>query len=144
MTKGLLRLINTVLLIVCVLSVGHLVWRWNELRPRIVKHAPLECADLIADDAWNLAQICRAVINAKGPLPADPVEAGRAISGNASKLGFTWPNDFKINAAGEICDCAGQPFQILVGRDRVAVSSPSLYAFYFAALTESSPGSHKQ
>jgi hypothetical protein len=139
------RLLNKVLLVICALSMGHLAWWWNKFRPRIMfGHAAVECADTVAGDAYDLAQICRAIIHKIGPLPTDPAKRGRVISENAETLGFTWPNDFKINANGEICDCAGQPFQILVARDRVAISSTSLYAFYFAALNVKATDSNKQ
>jgi hypothetical protein len=132
--------LNIILLIVAVLATGQLLYRWGKLLPRTIYGvAPVECGDVLDTDAHYLALICQAVINNKGPLPEDSAEAARVIAENASQLGFTWPNNFRINAAGQICDCAGKPFRISVSTDRVAITNDSLYGYYFAGLKNAAP-----
>jgi hypothetical protein len=143
MATRLLRIVNVILLIATVLMISELTYKWNKLRPRTVYGIfPVECADDLDSDAHYLALICQAIIKEKGSLPHDPAEAAHVIAENATKLGFTWPNNFRINAAGQICDCKGKPFQISVLPDRVAITSESLYGFYFAELKNQS--SHPQ
>jgi hypothetical protein len=135
MAKPLLRILNTMLLIVAVPMIGEVAYKWNKLRPRTVYGVvPVDCGDVLDSDAQYLALVCAAVINQEGSLPQDPREESRMIADNASKLGFTWPGNFQLNSAGQICDCAGKPFQISVFADRVAVTSDSLYGYYFAGL----------
>jgi hypothetical protein len=136
-------ILNVILLMIVIAAVGDLIYRWNQLRPRTVYGVfPVECGDILDSDAHDLALICQAVINEKGSLPHDPIEAARVIADNASKLGFTWPNDFQINSAGQICDCTGKPFEISVLTDRISITSELLYGYYFADLKNQS--SHPQ
>src|SRR5438105_2726192 len=145
MPKTFVTWVNVALLATSACAAGYLINQWDQLRPYTMEvDQPPDCGKAIDDDAYYLALICQGVINAKGSLPRDPVEAARFVAENASKLRFTWPNNFKINAAGEICDCTGQPFKIVVMSDRVAVTSASLFGIYFAELKKSSPESHKQ
>ena len=135
MVKRVLHLVNVVLLITVVLMAGELLYRWNQLRPRTVYGVvPLDCGDVLDSDAHYLALICAAVIKQEGSLPHDSREASRMIADNAAKLGFTWPGNFQINSAGQICDCVGRPFQISVLPDRITITSDSLYGYYFAGL----------
>jgi hypothetical protein len=145
MANSLLRWINSALLVLSVLAAIHLIYWWDTHRFRLVQgvFAP-DCGEVLDSDAHYLALICQGVIDAKGPLPADLGQAGHVIADNAAKLGFTWPNNFKVNAAGEICDCAGTPFKIEVAPDRVIVTSESLYAYYFAELKKGSSETHEQ
>jgi hypothetical protein len=145
MTKQILRVVNAILLLAVIISLGDLIYRWYRFVPRTVYGVfPIECGEALDSDAYYLALICQAVINEKGSLPRDSAEAGRIIADNAARLGFTWPNNFKVNKPGEICTCAGEPFQILVMPDRVAVSSGSLYGYYFAGLKNGSTAEHRQ
>jgi hypothetical protein len=144
MRLRLLRPANIALFVICVLAIGHVIYLWDQLRPRVVMLSGVECGDFLEEQAHYLALICQAVINAKGPLPADPAEAGRIIADNAAKLRFSWPSEYKIGMDGEICDCAGNPFQILVSADRVAITSASLYGFYFADLKKPNVTKHDQ
>jgi hypothetical protein len=144
MRHRLLPPVNIALFVICGLAIGHVIYRWDQLRPRVVFSAPIECGDVPDFDADYFTTVCQAVINALGPLPADPAQAGRVIADNAEKLGLTWPNNFKVNTAGEICNCAGEPYQIQVSADRVAVTSESLYAFYFAELNQRPPQKTEQ
>jgi len=126
--------INIALIALCLCTVGYFAFRWNQLRPRVVETGRPNCRETLDDDAYYLALICKELINDKVSLPQDPALLGRAIADNASRLGFTWPNNFKINSVGEICDCTGQQFKIAVLSDRVAVTSGSLSGIYFAEL----------
>lgn len=143
MLGGLLRWVNVALTAVFICVVTHFVFRWNELRPRVVDSGAPNCRETLDDDAYYLALICKALIDEKGSLPQDSVQLGRAISENASRLGFTWPNNFKINSSSEICDCNGQPFKIAVLSDRIAVTSASLSGIYFAELKKTLTQSQK-
>src|SRR5712671_3564346 len=122
----LARPINIALLAVCMCIAGYFVFDWNQVRPRVGDSGAPNCRETLDDDAYYLARICQALIDETGSLPQDPTQLARAVADNASKLGFTWPNNFKMNSAREICDCTGQPFKIAVTSDRVAVTSASL------------------
>src|SRR4051812_13567238 len=115
MANRFLRIFNTILLVATVLAAVELIYKWYKLQPRTVYGVfPVQCPDALDFDAHYLALICQAVIKEKGSLPKDSAQVARVIAENASRLEFTWPNNFKINAAGQICDCTGQPFQISV------------------------------
>jgi len=130
-----LRALNVALVVLCVVSTGHLIYRWDQVRPRVVfSDSGPECTEALDSDAHYLALLCQAVIESTGSLPEDRMEIARVIAQNASTLGFTWPNNFSINKAGQISDCAGNPFEIRVLPDRVAVTSDALYGYYFAGL----------
>ena len=136
--------INIALIALSLCTAGYFAFHWNQLRPRVVETGGPNCRETLDDDAYYLALICQALINEKGSLPADPAQLGRAIADNASRLGFTWPNNLTINASGLVCDCTGEPFKIVVMSDRIAITSDSLYASYFAGLKKSSGDSHKR
>jgi hypothetical protein len=129
-------LANIILILICGATIGHLVFRWQMSRPQLVVNPPVQCVDRMDTSAHYLASVAAAVmIKSHGPLPGESASAARAISEEAKSSGYEWPGDFKINDLGQICDCNGQPFQILVSRDRVTVTSPFLYSFYFAPRT---------
>lgn len=144
MRRSFLILANSILLATAFASIGHFLFRWNQLRPEILINPPLECGEfMISGQAHYLAIICQGVIEAHGSLPENPIEAARTISSHAAELGFTWPGDYKTNSAGELCDCSGEPFQISVSADRVAVTSSSLDTFYFAGLYPQRNATHE-
>jgi hypothetical protein len=135
MRNRTLKLTNYGLLIGMLGLVAHAIHTWRAYAPTLLVNPPIQCGDVPDSDADYLARIIQAVIKAKGPLPSgDPIGATHVISENASALGFTWPSDYKINGAGLICDCKGEPYEISILADRVIVTSPSLYSFYFVNL----------
>lgn len=140
-----LRWCNIALLAVSVLAIGHFIYRWNEIHPRtVIEDSAPDCSEALDSDAHYLALICQAVIDVKGQLPKDPIEVSHVIADNAANLGFTWPNNFKTTPTGQICDCAGNPFDISVVSDRVSVTSEALYGYYFAELTGRRAGTANQ
>jgi hypothetical protein len=112
----------------------HIAYRWHQSSSRVVTNPAPECGNIVDLEAHSLALIYQAVIKQIGPLPENTAQAAKVIAANAETLGFAWPDDFRINSKGEICDCAGEPFQVSISADRVAVTSASLYGYYFAAL----------
>ena len=136
MMRANFRTVNCILLVVTAVSIAHLIFRWNQLRFRLASNDPLsECSnDTISGQANYLALICQAILKSGASLSSDGRELGQQLSDNATKLGFTWPSRFTFNSAGAILDCSGKPLQITVAPDRIIVTSPSLYAFYFAAV----------
>jgi|SRR5437899_24732 len=140
-----IRAINVLLLLAVIGTTAVSIYRWNQLRPRIVigVFGP-ECSETLDSDAHYLAIICQAVIESTGSLPQDRADATHVIAENAAKLGFTWPNNFLINKAGQVTDCVGNPFDIRVLPDRVAVTSDALYGYYFAELKNPIVGGREQ
>ena len=112
MTSRITRLVNIALLIAVIFAFGDLVYRWNRFRLRTVYGSvPIECGDLLDEDAHYLALICQAVIKDKGSLPSNPGEAAAVIAENASRLGFTWPMIFRLTLLERFVHAPENPFR---------------------------------
>jgi len=136
-----IALLNIVLAIVATISIGHGLYWSIKYRPQIVVNPPLECGPdwqveewLFSSSAELVAEICGDIIDNTGSLPATTRQRSNIILPEALKR-TNWPHEFKINAAGELLDCYGHPFEIAVSSDRVSVTSDSSFTYYFSALS---------
>ena len=129
--------LNLLLVLIFVGAAVFLYRAWKDLRPEITLNAPIECGELsTADRAEYIASVCAMIVEEQGSLPQDPKALGHSVDA-ATRSHFGPPNPSSmilVDSEGYVKDCYGRLFEVSVGSDRVIVTSPSAYSYYFTKI----------